>query len=81
MAVVGCSKMRKDTDTYVECKRPNKMGAFVGSGGEIIKVSIAAVSESQTSVNVQTKKTFMGIAGQKNWDQPMADEIAKALAQ
>jgi hypothetical protein len=59
--------VQENTPTYVEGRRPNKMGLVVGSGGETIKISLAAEG-SKTAVSVKTEKSFMGIAGQRNWD-------------
>jgi hypothetical protein len=31
-------------------------------------------------VTVKTKKTFVGMAGQKNWNEPLTGEISKLLS-
>jgi hypothetical protein len=77
--VYGCDiDAKKDKPDYVECKRANKMGVFVGSGGEKLSVRVSAKGTS-TRVEVKTSKTFVGIAGQKNWSTPVFDEMLKIL--
>jgi hypothetical protein len=78
LTVIGCT-IKKDESTYVEGVRSRKIGAFVGSGGETVSVTLAPAGDGKTSVDVRTKKTFLGVAGQKNWDQPVLDEIMKEL--
>jgi hypothetical protein len=79
LTVIGCT-IKKEEAAYVEGRRDRKIGAFVGSGGETVKVTLTAAGEGKTSIDIRTKKTFVGMAGQKNWDQPVLDEITKALA-
>jgi hypothetical protein len=79
LAVIGC-EIKKDEPTHLEGYRSHKVGAFVGSGGETVTVSIVTQAEGKTNVDVRTKKSFLGMAGQKNWDQPVIDEIRKALS-
>ncbi len=79
LAVIGC-EIKKDEPTHVEGVRTRKVGVFVGSGGETVSVSITAQAEGKTNVDIKTKKTFVGGAGQKNWDQPVLDEIRKSLS-
>lgn len=79
LAVVGCD-IKKQEPTYVEGRRPNKMGLFVGSGGETVKVWLEALEPQKTSVKVKTEKSFVGVAGQKNWDKQVLDEMAKGLS-
>lgn len=68
LASIGCDIQKQDP-TYVQGRRPNKIGLVVGSGGETIKVWLKSISPTQTGVNVETNKSFVGIAGQKNWDE------------
>lgn len=79
LAVVGCT-IKKDEPGLLEGYRERKIGVFVGSGGETVTVTLTASGDAQTQVDVRTKKTFVGGAGQKNWNQPVLDEIAKVLA-
>lgn len=70
----------KNTDGMsLEGKRSNKVGLMVGSGGEKMKAEITALSDGMTEVHVQTKKTFVGIAGQKNWDDEVMEMIVDSL--
>lgn len=70
--------IKSETDTHIEGKRPNKVGLAVGSGGEKILVDLKASGDA-TEVRVETKKTFVGYAGQKNWDAPVHEAIADKL--
>jgi len=79
LTVIGC-EIKKDEPTHLEGVRTRKVGAFVGSGGETVSVSLVAQAEGKTNVDIRTKKTFVGGAGQKNWDQPVLDEIRKSLS-
>jgi hypothetical protein len=79
LAVIGCD-IKKQEPTYVEGHRPNKIGLVVGSGGETVKVWLDAAAPEKTSVKVQTKKSLVGLAGQKNWDKQVLDEMTKSLA-
>ena len=79
LAVIGC-EIKKDEPTHLEGVRTRKVGVFVGSGGETVVVSIAVQAEGKTNVDIRTKRTFVGGAGQKNWDQPVLDEIRKSLS-
>lgn len=78
LAVIGC-KIKKQEPTYVEGHRRNKMGLFVGSGGETVKVLLEALEPQKTGVKVTTEKSFVGMAGQKNWDKEVLDEMTKVL--
>lgn len=71
----------KDTSGYtLEGKRSNKIGLMVGSGGEKMMAKIVPMDDGKSEVTVRTKKTFVGIAGQKNWDDEVMDMIEKALS-
>ena len=78
LTVIGCT-IKKDEATYVEGAREHKMGVMVGSGGETVSVTLALAGDGNTSVDIRTRKSFLGMAGQKNWDQPVLDEINKVL--
>jgi len=64
----------------IEGKRSNKVGLMVGSGGEKMYADIKALENGMTEVRVRTKKTFVGLAGQKNWDDEVMDMISEALS-
>jgi hypothetical protein len=79
LTMIGCT-IKKEDPTYVEGKREHKVGVFVGSGGETVSVTLTPAGEGKVSINIRTKKSFVGMAGQKNWDQPVLDEMLKSLA-
>jgi hypothetical protein len=78
LTVVGV-EIKKDEPLFVEGKRKNKMGAFVGSGGEVLSVALTSVEAGKTQAKVRTTKTMLGRAGQKVWDQQVIDEMNKTL--
>ena len=71
--------LKKQEPNLVEGKRKNKVGLMVGSGGEILSVSLTEVEAGKTSAKVRTTKTFVGRAGQKVWDQQVLEEMSKVL--
>ena len=75
---VGC-KVETQEDFYITGKRPNKMGFFVGSGGETVKVFLYPQSTNQTQVWVDTDLSFVGIVGQKDWNKEVIDEMTHIL--
>jgi hypothetical protein len=79
LTVVGVD-IKKDEATYVEGPRKRKIGAFVGSGGEVVSVALTDKGGTATEITIRTKKTFVGRAGQKVWDQTVLDEINKAFS-
>ena len=78
LTVVGC-EIKQQEPSYVEGSRPHKMGLFVGSGGETVKVTLVSLEPQNTSVTVKTEKSFVGFAGQKNWDKQVLEEMTKEL--
>ena len=78
LVVVGC-KIKKQEPTYVDGRRPNKMGLFVGSGGETLKIWLEEVGPTKTSVRVKTSKSLIGIVGQKDWDTEVLMQMHTAL--
>lgn len=79
LAVIGCDIVKQDP-TYVEGHRPNKVGFFVGSGGETVRVWLEALDPQKTNMKVKTAKSFVGMAGQKNWDKQAVKEITAELS-
>lgn len=79
LVVLGC-EIKKQLPNYVEGKRVRKVGVFVGSGGETIRVWLSE-ADGKTSVKVTTDKTFVGGAGQKNWDEETVAEIQKGVSE
>jgi hypothetical protein len=77
--VVTGFDINKQEPTYVEGFRPRKVGLFVGSGGETVGVWLTAQGPNKTEVKVDTAKSFAGMAGQKNWDAEILNEMTKSL--
>jgi hypothetical protein len=75
---LGC-EIIKELPNYVEGKRVRKIGVFVGSGGETLRVWLAEAG-GKTEVRVSTSKTFVGRAGQKDWDSQIVEAITKGLS-
>ena len=78
LSFVGC-KIERQEDFYVTGKRPNKFGFFVGSGGETVKVFLYPASTNTTHVWVDTDLSFVGIAGQQNWNKQAVAEMRNIL--
>lgn len=78
LASIGC-EIKKDTADAIEGKRPNKVGLAVGSGGEKIFVTIKDQGDGNTLLTVTTKKTMLGIVGQKLWNEELAKQISEAV--
>ena len=78
LAEVGFDVTKNDRG-YVEGFRPRKVGLAVGSGGETIGVWMSSVGSDSTRVQVRTAKSFVGIVGQKNWDEPVLDAMSERL--
>ena len=77
LATYGCS-VKKEKPDYLECTRDRHIGVFVGSGGEKVKVKLSAKG-SETRVQINTGKGFVGRLGKKNWSTPIFDEMMKIL--
>ena len=78
LAKIGCN-IKKDGADYIEAKRPNKVGLAVGSGGEKLFVWIKDNGDGKATVTVKTKKTMVGIVGQKLWNEDVAADIQSIL--
>ena len=78
LASIGC-EIKKDTPDAIEAKRPNKAGLAVGSGGEKLFVAIKDMGDGKTELKVITKKTMLGIVGQKLWNLEVAQQISDAV--
>ena len=70
-------EVKKDDGKTVEASRKRHMGMFVGSGGETV---VAQVEEGKsgdvvgTKVTAETKKGFVGRAGQKSWSNAVLNQ-------
>ncbi len=78
LAAIGCT-VKKDSPTSIEGKRGNKIGLAVGSGGEKLFVTIKDLGEGKTELKVVTKKTLVGIVGQKLWNEEVAHHVRDAV--
>lgn len=65
---------------YVDGERPRRVGVFIGSGGERAGIWLEAIEEDRTRIRVRTARTFVGGAGQRNWDDVLLSEIDRSLA-
>lgn len=72
-------KFKSTEGMSLEAKRSNKVGLMVGSGGEKMTAKIKPMDDGMVKVHVRTKKTLVGIAGQKNWDDEVMAMIAESL--
>jgi predicted dinucleotide-utilizing enzyme len=77
METYGC-EIKKEKADYLEGTRSRHIGAFVGSGGEKIKVKLSEEKEG-TRVKINTGKGFMGRLGKKNWSTPIFKEMMRLL--
>ena len=77
-------EVSKQSDTDIEAHRSRHFGVMVGSGGEVFVAHFEAATAdgvSGTKVSAETKKTFAGRVGQKNWTDAVltrADCILKS---
>jgi hypothetical protein len=78
LTFVGC-EVKKNQTYYVSGRRPNKMGLFVGSGGETVEVFLNPKGEKETEVWVDTDLSFVGLAGQQDWSKQVMQEITNIL--
>lgn len=70
-------EVKKDTGDRIEAQKRRHMGVFVGSGGEKVILQLAEVEQDgQKGVKVtgETKKGFVGRAGQKSWTGAILDQ-------
>jgi hypothetical protein len=80
LTFVGC-EVKVQEPFFLAGRRPNKVGLFVGSGGETIKMFLYPPSETETHVWVDTDMSFVGIAGQQTWDDKVFAELKNLLEQ
>ena len=75
---VGCEVKKKET-YFVSGFRKRKMGVFIGSGGETVKVFMIPQGEKATNVWVDTDLSFVGMAGQQGWNKQVLAEMTNLL--
>ena len=78
LTFVGC-ELQKQEPLYLAGKRPNKFGLFVGSGGETVKIFLYPKDTAETHVWVDTDLSFVGIAGQQDWNDKVLAEMKNLL--
>ena len=75
-------KVKKDKDNEISAQKARHMGVFVGSGGETVNLKLAEGEEDGkkgTKVDGETKKGFVGRAGQKSWTNAVLDQTSCML--
>ncbi len=75
---VGCVVKRQES-YFASGFRPQKMGLFVGSGGETVKIFMLPQGDKVTNVWVDTDLSFVGMAGQQNWNKQVLAELSNLL--
>ncbi len=78
LVFVGC-EVKVQQPYYLSGRRPNKVGLFVGSGGETVDIFLYPQSENETHVWIDTDLSFFGMAGQQSWDDKVAAEMKNIL--
>ena len=78
LTTVGC-EIEARQDYHVSGSRPRKFGLFVGSGGEIVDIYMLPEGDKSTDVWVNSDRTFVGMAGQRNWEKPVLTELTNLL--
>jgi hypothetical protein len=76
---VGCDVDEKQ-NYKISGSRPRHMGLIVGSGGETVTVFMLPQGDKSTQVWVDTDRTFLGLAGQRNWDERTLNEMKNILS-
>lgn len=72
-------EVKKDAGNDVEANKKRHVGVFVGSGGEKVVLHFAEAEEGGqkgTRVSGETKKGFVGRAGQKSWTNAVLTQTA-----
>ena len=69
--------VKKDQANDIEANKKRHLGVFVGSGGEKVVFHLEEVNlegQKATKVTGETKKGFVGRAGQKSWTSALLDQ-------
>lgn len=70
-------EVKEEKGNQMEAHHKRHVGMFVGSGGETLVVEFAEAKEGETAgtkVMAETKKGFVGRAGQKSWSNAVLDQ-------
>ncbi len=76
--------VKKDNGNEISAQKSRHMGVFVGSGGETINLKLSESEQDNkrgTKVEGETKKGFVGRAGQKSWTNAVLDQTACILSE
>jgi hypothetical protein len=77
-------EVKKDTGNEISAQKSRHVGVFVGSGGETVILKLGEAEEGGkkgTSVEGETKKGFVGRAGQKSWTNAILDQAACIMSE
>ena len=75
-------EVKKDTKDSLEAHKARHTGVFVGSGGEKVRLDFREAEQNGqkgTIVTGETKKGFVGGAGQKTWTSAVLSQTACIL--
>jgi hypothetical protein len=75
-------EVKKDSGNQIEAHKRRHVGVFVGSGGEKVVLQLTEAEEDGkkgTRVAGETKKGFVGRAGQKSWTSAVLDQTSCIL--
>lgn len=75
-------EVKKDSDKEIEAAKKRHVGVFVGSGGEKVVLYFEEAEEGGrkgTRISGETKKGFVGRAGQKSWTNAVLAQTACML--
>lgn len=75
---VGC-EIKTQEPFFLSGARPVKMGLFVNSGGETVKVFLYPQSATETRVWVDTELSTWFLAGQQGWNTQVLTQITNLL--
>lgn len=74
--------VKKDEANNIEANKKRHLGVFVGSGGEKVAFHLEEVDlegQKATKITGETKKGFVGRAGQKSWTNAVLDQTGCIL--
>lgn len=75
-------EVKKENGNQLEARRKRHIGVMVGSGGETLVAELKEAEEGGvkgTRVIAETKKGFVGRAGQKSWANAVLDQAERIL--
>jgi hypothetical protein len=78
LTFVGC-EIKAQQPLFLYGSRPHKVGLFVGSGGETVKIFLYPQSDNETHVWVDTDLSFFGMAGQQGWNKQVIEQMTQLL--